>query len=382
VAPSLHQSSLLDQLRKSQGLLRAVDAVTHKRAFLTLFGTFISVGLLIAIMSTGVASLAMNGHTTGSAILGFVGFVAIASTIMVGSNATGFLLNDSMRGLPEKSIGQALLTSVSTVHRVLGLLLALGAIALVLIIALVLVLLVCKIPGVGPVLYFVAFPVCAVIMGLGFNAIYFIFSLHGPAIWSGFGITEAISMLATIFRCRLLSVLIQLILLSMLVVLVASIVFGTVFMGVILTGAISVPVIGSSLGGMGITGMVTGMMAGGVGGATGYVIAGSMGMVLLFAAAATVPALMAIAGNCVVFANATEGLSTAEFDEKIKSAVDSTRAATEAARRKLEETRQELQAASKPVDAPHSVVSLACPKCSAPYVQGDTFCGGCGHRIS
>lgn len=372
------QSNLLDQIRKSQGLLRAVDAITHKRAFIMLFGTFILIGLLMAGMMAGVAGLAVNGHSSSSAFLGFIGFLAIAGVGIVGSNATGFLLNDSMLGLPDKTITVALMTSVATVHRILGLLLALGGIALLMVIALVIVLFVCKVPGIGPILYFAAFPVCAVILGLGFNALYFIFSLHGPAIWSGYGVARAISVLATIFRRRLLSVLIQLVLLSLLVGLVAAVVFGTVFMGVTLTGAISVPVLGSSLESMNPLGMVAGMMQGG-GGATGYVVAGMMGMVLLFAAAITVPALMIMAGNCVIFSNATEGLSTAEFDDKIKVAMETTRAAADAARRQLHEARTNLQASSS--TTPAATPSPQCPNCSTPYAQGDVFCGGCGNRL-
>jgi hypothetical protein len=369
-------SELQEQLHKSQGLLSATGAITHRRAFITLYGTYALATIMFAGVGSIAASLMLNGHYDSSKLVGLAGVLLAIALVLLGTSATGFLLNDTVRGRETKTISQAIWSSIATAHRLIGVLAVLFALALLAVLVIFVAMFLCKIPGLGPLLFAVAFPVSAVLLGLIFYVGFFIVSLHGPAIWEGNDVFGAVSVLGAIFRERLFPVVIQTILLGFLVGLVASLIFGVLAVGVSMTGAISIPVLGQTIGPMNPMELLQGFMSESSG--TAYLKAGMFGLTLLGGLAITIPVLVAIAGNCIIFANVTEDLSTAEMDKKLKGVLEVARQKAEQARRQLDEARAQVsaQATAAPV-----AVTLRCPKCSTPYEPNDAFCGSCGQRL-
>ena len=109
-------------------------------------------------------------------------------------------------------------TSLATSHRLLLALLLVGVIYLVGLLGLAVVLLICKIPLLGPVLYTVVFPVSVVLAGVAIFALYaVVLPLAAPAVWDGAYTLQAVSRLLAIARSRIVNVLIMMALLSFLV---------------------------------------------------------------------------------------------------------------------------------------------------------------------
>jgi hypothetical protein len=136
--------------------------------------------------------------------------------------------------------------------------------------------------------------------------------------------------------------------------------------------------LGGLMGGMGSMGSM-----GGEGG--GYAVAAGFGGMLLMGSAIVAPCLLAITGNCIIFANVTENLSTTEVESSIQGALDGAREKADQAKRQLDESRRQLMAAAAPAapqSAPPSApLAKACPQCRGPIADGDIFCGNCGHRL-
>ena len=409
-------SKLLAQFRQSQGLLGAIDAMTNRRAFITLFGTFAVAVLLVAAVSAGITSLVLGGQFGLSKLVGLVGVLLTFVVVLVGVSASGILVNDSVRARAQRGIAQALGQTAATAHRLLGVLIALGVLALLVLVAALVVIFLCKLPLVGPLLYTLAIPVCVVLLGTVFYAGFFVVALHGPAIWEGHTVFRAVAVLGAIFRQRLFSVIIQSILLTLLLVLVALLVLGCIGVGVSLTGTMSSVVLGQGLGSMNPMSMYGSMMGGAAAseGAT-YVKAAMFGMALLMGIAFTAIALVGIAGSCIIFANVSEDLPAPDAQAQAPGgapfgspqapspgatwggAVAGAGLGTEPTFHPPAEPSAVVPVAAAPVApvapspepspeppvaaAPVAAAALHCPQCAAPITPEDTFCGHCGQRI-
>ena len=371
-------SQLAEQIKKSAGLLDALQAVTNRQAFLTLLVTFVICGLLFA----GVGSLVnpFGGFMAGLTL--FIGFLMTAAVGLIGVSAAGFILNAGIRNREQPGINTALSFAVATFHRQLGVLLLLAVFAVVLFIAIAILLFICKIPAIGPVLYTVVFPLAALVTGIACYAAMFVLGLIGPAIWEGNTIMRTIALLWAIVRSRFISLIVQAILLLLLVWLVSGIVFGVIGVGMGFTALLSAPILGQ---GMGMGGGFNHLAMGGL---DGHAIAAGIGMSVLFGCAFVIPVLVALAGNCIIFANVTENLSAEDAERSIKGAIDAAREKADQVKRQLEESRQQKQqqAAEEPAPpaaptAPTAPTAPACPQCQSTVAPDDAFCGNCGHSL-
>jgi hypothetical protein len=347
-------SQLAEQIKKSSGLLDAVQAVTNRQAFLTLLITFVVCGLFMAAIA-GIAA-ALGGVLAG--IMGVAGFLIAGLAGLVGVSATGFIVNDMVRGRSNEGIKNAFQRALSTIHRPLGVLLLVLIIEILLALAVGLLLLVCKIPFLGSVLYAVIFPLSVVITGVVLYVMLFVLALAGPAIWEGNTIMRTVALLWAITRNRLLSVVIQTLLLGLLVSVVAGLILGPIGMGMGFTAALSTSIL--SDGG-------------------GYIVAASFGMAVIFGCALVAPVLVLLAGYCVIYANATEDLSADDAENAIKGAINAAREKAEQAKRKLEE-KKEKPIASEASETPASAAT-ACPQCQAAVGPDEKSCGSCGHQL-
>lgn len=363
-------TSISEHFSKSRGLLNALEAINNWRALLLLLGTGAAVALVMFL--AGVLGAKMSSGV----VAGLMGLIALAVGVC-GIQSAGLLFMDQARGLPLRGFTDALLGGVFSAVRLVGVLL-LELLALIgWLIVLAILFLVCKIPGLGPVLYAILFPVTAVLTGLGlFAVIYIGNTIAAPSVWDGNGVLSTISRLWVVSKQRGLSVLVSSLLLMLLAVFASFVVFQVGMLGVITAGAVSAPVLGTS---MGLPGMAMLMpLIGGAGGDGGYLVAAGFGTTLLFAIGLTIPVAISMLGGCLIYIQAIEGLDFNETEELMKQRMSD-------AKRRMEEAKERAQQSVQRPNSPAASSSMesqpTCPKCDAVVTSDDLFCGSCGHKL-
>lgn len=369
---SIHQ-----QLSQSASLISAADAIRNWRAAVLLLISMLLAGLVFALGGT----LGVTVH----ALLGAVFFLLGLAVAFYGANAVGIMLMDEARGGASRPMLAAVLTSAATGHRLILVMLMVGVAYTVGLLAMVLLLFVCKLPGLGPLLFAFVFPVCVVVSGLAVFALYAVIApLAAPAIWSGATAMQSISRLAAIARQRIVVVILSMLVLLLIVVIVGGILSGIMLTGTLVSGALSAGIL--NVGGMSmesITSIVT--QSGRGGGEGGYMAAGAFGGGIVWAIAFTLPTLVYFRGCCQVYLANIQGVDVEGMEQQMRGALD-------AAKRKAEEVKAKGEAmaaqSAQRFEAPVTATAVAtiaqpqCPACSTPCVAGDVFCGGCGHKLS
>jgi hypothetical protein len=399
---------LSQQIRSSGSLLDSIDAMRNWRAVLVLLGAMVAAAVVFALG-------AMLAHVSIAFLVLFVllGWVVA----FYGANACGMMIMDEAKGHASRPPTTAVMTSLATSHRLILVFLLLGILYLAAFLALSLVLLICKIPFIGPVLYAVVFPVSVVVFGIGMFALpTVVFPLSAPSVWNGASTMECVSQLLAIARKRLLLVLMLMIGVGFIAGFVAFLIGAILFSGTTVTALLSVPILGLGDGGM------MGMMAGGgfgagMSGVAGHAIGAMVGGGVLFAVAFTLPGMVYLKGACTVYLRAIDGLDLAAE----QAAIDAKMAAAAARAREMQAMAQKY--ASRPaagtqpavataaatasimpaaVPAPTPVYAQpvapaaftpiieptkpnqaqsACPKCGAAVSATDAFCGECGQQL-
>ncbi|MDR0776929.1 MAG: hypothetical protein LBE81_09885 [Azonexus sp.] len=370
-------NAVAEQLGKTKGLLSALDALTNRRAFATLAMTLITCALFAALLSFLSGSLLMNGYFFLAGLLGFVGGVIDLLVCITGFSATGFILDAQMTGKPQPTIGEALMKALATLPRLLGVAVLLFLLVLGIAIGVALLLLICKIPGVGPLLYVFVFPVSVIVTGLTLFSAFYIAALSGPAIWNGKTTLQTVALLVSIARQRLLAVVIHTLLLGLLISVVAGIMMFILGIGISFTSALSLPIIGQAGGFGGLSSMFGG-------GGSGYVVAASVGLLLLFSVAWVLPVLLGIAGYCLIYGNVTDGLSSEDIEERLKAAQNKARESIQQAREQMTTAKAATTSAPQETEATEAETTetpLACPACEQAVGSADAFCGNCGHKL-
>jgi signal transduction histidine kinase len=414
--------TITHQLKHSSSLLAIVDSLRNWRAAVVLLMSFVLAALIFSFGSWATMKVGF--------ILGFFFGLIAMLVIFYGVNAAGLLLWDDSQQTPGKSIMEAVLISLSTSHRLLGVMLLVLAVYIVGALALALILFICKIPYVGALLLSVVFPLAVVISGLALFALYVVvMPLAAPAIWGGATTMQALARLAGIARKRLVNVVLMMLIVALIAGFVAMIVFGIMMMGTLIAGGMTASIIG--IGGMpGLGGLLgSGMMGGmdeteGLGrmgrmmsGGTGHMTAAMIGGTVVWAIAFVMPALVYVRGCCDVYRMNTDGMDFAAEEADLRERMDS-------AKRKAETMKEQAQAAARerteraqstpattpaaPAPAAAPVVTPAatspaafaapiaaasaapampaaaathCPKCQSAITPDDLFCGNCGYKL-
>ncbi len=367
-------NAVAEQLGKTKGLLSALDALTNRRAFATLAMTALVCALLGALLTYLSARLVFNGQVFLAALLWLVLGTMNFLIGLTGFSATGFILDAQMTGKPQPAIRDALLKAIATLPRLIGVAALLFLLVIGITLAVALLLLICKIPGLGALLYTVVFPVCIIVTGMTLFSLFYIALLSGPAIWNGRTTLQTVALLVTIARQRLLAVVIQTLLLGLLVGVVAGIILFILGLGMAFTSGLSLSIIGYS-GGMG------GMSIFSMGEASGYVVAASIGGLLLVAAAWVLPMLLVIAGYCLIFSYVADGLSSQDIEEKLRAAQDKARESIQQAREQMAAAAATTPASGETATPASAETPLACPACEQAVGSDDAFCGNCGHKL-
>ena len=373
-------------------LFQAIGGLRNRRALVAMLGCLVAAGLLV-----GLLTVVLGGSIGGFMLAGLVFVVATGA----GVNAAGLLLMDQAKGVPSRGLVDALVYGLMCIPKVIALALMLFGVALLVFLALALLFFVCKIPGLGPLLFVVVFPLSVVIAGLTLTGLFVCLLLALPAVWEGAGIMRAIAQTLAVVRSRLVETLLLLFVVGFLAVVVGFMVFGVLVSGLLPSIGMSASILGAggigmeSVMGMGM-GMASGMGELGRGG--GYAIAGGLGTGLLWAVAVTLVSQVYLLGLNLVYLRVTEGLDvgsteqalTQGFDQARRHAADLSQRAKEAADRAREQARQRVAATAPAVGPPAAVESIAqpanpagtaCPGCHAPVTAGDAFCGVCGYKL-
>ena len=385
-----------DQLKRSGSLLDATSAIGNWRALALFAASTVAAVLVFGLL---VATQSAAGVLLG-AVLGWL-------LAFYGVNAVGIMLMDATRDGESRTPMQAVAASLLTSHRLLlvGLLAFAGLLALLIGVAILLLL--CKLPVIGPLLFAVVMPLSALLLGLTlFTLAYVFYPLAASAIWSGATVMEAAGNLLAIARKRLVAVVLQEVVLMLIVFFVALILLGIVFSGLGLTTMMSAGIVGGGEGGLQSLGMMAmgmgSMGMGGLGGGGGYVLAGGLGTTLLLALAGIVPGLIALQGFCQIYLSSLNGLDASDARRALATTLQKTQEKMREAREKVEAQARRPVAPTAPdtpaspaaptmpaapaVEASAPVAAAApaaavCPACRMPVEPDDVFCGHCGHRV-
>ena len=297
-------------------LLQAVQGLRNRDAILAMLGcTFVGVIVAGLLMATA-GSLGFL-----AALLAFLVWIVAIGT---GVNAAGLLQMDSARGISPRSLGDALVQGLMCIPKLIVLALALLAVEIVVFIGIALLLLICKIPFLGPLLFVVVFPVSVVVAGITVTGLFICGVLSLPAIWQGAGITRAFGQTLAIVKSRLLEAVLLLFALGFLCFVVGMIVFGILAAGMLPTMGMSMGIVG--FGGLGMDSV----MAMSQGGGGGHAVAGAIGAALLWAIAASLVGQVYLLGLSLVYLRVTDGLDLSASEASLRAAFDDARRRTAA----------------------------------------------------
>jgi len=395
-------------------LLRLGEAWRNRAGLTTLLATFVCVAVLWVL---GIAS-----HSAAlMALLALVSFVVY----LLGFTAAGMQFMEQAAGNAVAGTLSALMASPMIVLRSLGLVLIIVVAWLAFALAAAILLLVCKIPFLGPILYVGVLPLLTFGGALVFLGNTVVSFLAAPALWEGQSLKSALSRLWAVVSQRPVEALLNVMLLFFVAGVISAIVSGVVFAGFGMTAGLSAGILGGQMtGGFGsLVGSMTGGMGGyggGYGGDAssggGLVIAGMLGGAIVFAVTVALVTAMFFLGLALVYlklnvgvdaeaAEAAMDAAIAKTKERAQQAAEETRRraqeAQAAAQRKLDEARlaqaqrsataaaAAAAAAVVPPSPPAAPATAAeppaaatnCPACGTPAAADDVFCGHCGHKL-
>src|SRR5450432_440122 len=224
---------------------------------------------------------------------------------------------DDARGISPRSLADALVHGLMCIPKLIVLGLALIAVEIAVFIGLALLLVICKIPFLGPLLFVVVFPLSVVVAGVTVTGLFICMVLSLPAIWQGAGITRALAQTLAIVKSRLLEAVLLLFGLGFICFAVGFIIFGVLMSGLLPTLGLSMSIVG--FGGFGMQSMMA--MSQGYGG-SGHAIAGAIGGALLWAVAGSLVGQVYLLGLSLVYLRVTEGLDLSASEAALRATFD------------------------------------------------------------
>ena len=322
-------------------LFQAVHGLRNRSAVIAMLGcTFVGV-IVAALLLSMAGSLGF--------LAGLLAVVVWVVAIGTGVNAAGLLQMDNARGISPRSLPDALVYGLMCIPKLVVLGLALLAVEIAMFIVIALLLVICKIPFLGPLLFAVVFPLSVVVAGVTVTGLFICGVLSLPAIWQGAGITRALAQTMAIVKSRLLEAVLLLFFLGLLSFIVGMIIFGVLGAGLLPTMGLSMSIVG--FGGLGMESMMA-MSQGGGGG--GHAIAGAIGGLLLWAVAASLVGQVYLLGLSLVYLRVTEGLDLTASEASLRATFD------DAKRRTAELGEKARQAATRDA-APAAATAAAAP---------------------
>lgn len=364
-------------------LMRSAEGLTQWRPMLLSFLTLICAGVFFMLGGVMTAQMGNSAGMLLTLLASLLGFAVMAA----GFSGSGVMLMDRAKQIPPRSMTDAVLFGFLCLPRFLGFGLVLLAIAVVIALVGAVVYLICKVPGIGPLLLFVAHPILVVGAAVVASAVMWVaIPMFTPAVWDGRSFKEALAVVYESARRRMFQVVLMLVALYAIAAIISAVVFGGLFAGYGFMTSLATAILGqhllSGFGMMGFGGF-------GYGGESGLLYAGMLATGLIFSVVFSLLMQVLIMGLNLVYLSVTEGLdltqSQAALDAGLEQARRKAQEAQSRAREAAERARQArpVIAATPSQGATVQTVSagLVCPKCSATVASDDLFCGSCGHKL-
>ncbi len=366
-------------------LLRAAEGLTQWRpallGFLTLLGC--------AVLAGAGQFLAMRLGGAGGALLTLLVMLLTLVVAASGFSGAGALLMDRAKGLAPRSLVDALVFGLMCLPKFIGFALVLLGLTLGLTLVAAVVYFVCKVPGIGPLLLFVAHPVLVVVAGVFFTAVFWVVvPLFTPAVWDGRGFKEALSLVFTVARTRLVQVVALFLVLYVVIWVIGFLLFAALLPGYGFMTGLAGSILGlGSLGGMSsLMGLLSGYGSG-----SGHMYAGVLSSGLIFAVAITLMFQVLIMGVNLVYLAASSGVDVSASQNALEAGLAQARdkareaqvRARDAAQRARQSAQQAVESARPSPAAPVAAAAAraGCPQCHEAVAPDDVFCGHCGHRL-
>lgn len=380
-------------------LWSSLRAVRHGPALWLLSFTYAAAGLLLAMLQQSVVR-----DRIGLAVLYGLAMLAVA---FYGGNAVGIMLMDDARGRPRRGVTEALHQSLRTAHRLLGVLALVVVTYAAGLAVLGMVLLMCRTPLLGPLLYTLVLPVGVTVGGLAWLALpAVIVPLAAPAVWDGVETVTVLQRLYLIIRHRLLEVVVLMLVVGLLASLVAGVVLFVIAAGGQTVALMSRHVLGADVP---VAQWMAGLFGYGVRSLASagvdlrgqpHALAGLVGGGVVFVLSLVLPSLVYLRGACAVYL-AQAGAPAREGQPAERGPVTDAPATVPGPEAPLA-ARLRAGILTVPPDSAHvdTTITMArapgrsqpvdvllpldepataqCQACKAPMLPGDRYCAACG----
>jgi hypothetical protein len=179
-----------------------------------------------------------------------------------------------------------------------------------------------KIPGIGPLFFFVLHPVLVIVAAAVLTSLLWVgFPLFTPAVWEGRGFKESLTLVIAVSRQRLVPTVLLFLALYVVVSVIGMVVFGALLPGYFFMSGLATSILGAGITGNGLA-AITALMNGYGGGSSGLVYAGILATALIFGLAFTLMMQVALMGVNLVYLSATDGLDTADTENALNAGLD------------------------------------------------------------
>ena len=325
-------------------LLHILKALNNEKALLVLLVTAL-------LLTVALALLAYASVGSGFSVTTGFFFFLILLALPAGISVSGLLLMDQARGQTPRPIGKAVPEGIFTLFRILGIMLAGAASMAIFYLFLALLLLLCKLPAVGPVLYAVLLPMLKILGGALFFGLVAGLSMAAPAVWSGMAPRETLELLRRVAARRPLELSVSLFLLATFIALTGAILAGVLFVGDQLIQGISAFILDDSLrdplsvftlaeNGVGLLAFFHS--------ASDYKLATLFGFITGLMLILTALTAMTLMGINLIYLRITRNLPQAPADVR---------------------------------DPGLAETELTCPRCQTQAQPSDRYCGACGNPL-
>ena len=365
----------------------------------------------VAVMGAsyfGAALLAALGGMLSQVSVIFSVLLGLAALLVVlaGTSGAGVCLTDLARARPYRGVFSYFVAGLLSLPKLLGagllMLLLYGAVLL----GAALVLLVCKLPGIGPLLLVVAIPVLVLVVALALLGNYVAGSIVGPAIWDGERVMHSLSITWSITRNHPFAAIGKIIGGLLLSGIFAAMLFGLIVLSSAIVAAIGGPIIGM---GMGMRFDMSSLM-GGEGG--GHFLGAGIGYALVFVTAMAFVFLLPLMVGVLTWCEFSEKVDLGRIRSTTDQKLDEVNAKMAEMKDKAQaQVQAQVQAhtaapaaappgagasaagaatgsaaagAPSPTTTPAAPVAPAtahCPRCAEAVHHDDRFCEHCGQQL-
>ena len=300
-------------------LLRASEGLTQWRPMALGFLTWVAVALLLAVGGFLSSSL---GGAAGGGLMGLFGLLAMI-LIAAGMSGAGILLMDKAKNIAPRSMLDAFLAGLWCIPKFLGFYVVVALVLAALAVVGAIGYFLAKIPGIGPLFFFVLHPVLVIMAAAVLTSLLWVgFPLFTPAVWEGRGFKESLTLVIAVSRQRLVPTVLLFLALYVVVSVIGMVVFGALLPGYFFMTGLATSILGVGMTGDGLAAITNLMNGYGGGYNSGLMYAGILATALIFGLAVILMMQVALMGVNLVYLSATDGLDTADTENALNAGLD------------------------------------------------------------